>query len=246
MGGYTKTRTSESWVTVMNEHSEELSDEELANDRWENEGGHTELAQLHKTLPQESSPYLVMNTHLKNFAKKRFNADLETLPEREQRVMAHYRERLPISRDTSQEFTTTSTFGQRLADKVATFGGSWTFIIIFATVLVSWVVLNSIILARRDAAFDPYPYILLNLFLSMLAAIQAPIILMSQNRQSVKDRLNAAHDYEVNLKAELEILSLHEKLDELRDGKWTELITLQQEQISLLTQLVKEQEVIKN
>jgi uncharacterized membrane protein len=116
-------------------------------------------------------------------------------------------------------------------------------------VLFAWVVLNSVLLASRDAAFDPYPYILLNLFLSMLAAIQAPIILMSQNRQSVKDRLNAAHDYEVNLKAELEILSLHEKLDELdelRDSKWTELITLQQEQLNLLTQLAKEREVVKN
>jgi uncharacterized membrane protein len=187
-----------------------------------------------------------MKNHLRNVAQQHFNADLTQLPEPEQRVISHYREGLPISRDTNQEFATTATFGQRLADKVATFGGSWTFIIIFATVLVSWVVLNSVLLARRDAAFDPYPYILLNLFLSMLAAIQAPIILMSQNRQSVKDRLNAAHDYEVNLKAELEILSLHEKLDELRDSKWQELITLQQEQLSLLTQLLKEREVIKN
>jgi uncharacterized membrane protein len=191
---------------------------------------------------------MIMNKHLKEFAKHP-DADLTALPQREQRVISHYRERLPISRDTNQEFAKTATFGQRLADKVATFGGSWTFIILFATVLFAWVVLNSVLLASRDAAFDPYPYILLNLFLSMLAAIQAPIILMSQNRQSVKDRLNAAHDYEVNLKAELEILSLHEKLDELdelRDSKWTELITLQQEQLNLLTQLAKEREVVKN
>ena len=97
-----------------------------------------------------------------------------------------------------------------------------------------------VILARYSASFDPYPYILLNLFLSMLAAVQAPVILMSQNRQGVKDRLDAAHDYEVNLKAELEILSLHEKLDELREMKWSELITMQQEQLRLLTQLMKE------
>src|SRR5213082_2346566 len=127
----------------------------------------------------------------------------------------------------------------RLADKVAAFGGSWTFIIIFVAVLLSWVLLNSFILARRGAAFDVYPYILLNLFLSMLAAVQAPVILMSQNRQGVKDRLDAAHDYEVNLKAELEILSLHEKLDELREMKWAGLIGMQQEQIRLLTQLLK-------
>ena len=94
-------------------------------------------------------------------------------------------------------------------------------------------------LARHNSSFDPYPYILLNLFLSMLAAAQAPVILMSQNRQGVKDRLAAAHDYEVNLKAELEILSLHEKIDELREMKWTELITMQQEQIRLLTQLLR-------
>jgi len=90
-------------------------------------------------------------------------------------------------------------------------------LIIFAAILLAWILLNAFLLARRGNTFDPYPYILLNLFLSMLAAVQAPIILMSQNRQSVKDRLDAAHDYEVNLKAELEILSLHEKLDELRD-----------------------------
>ena len=185
-----------------------------------------------------------MKNHLRDFAKKRFNTDLDALPEREQRVVKHYSERLPISRNTNQEFETTLTFGQRLADKVATFGGSWTFIIIFGAILLSWVLLNSFLLARRNDSFDPYPYILLNLFLSMLAAIQAPIILMSQNRQSVKDRLDAAHDYEVNLKAELEILGLHEKIDELRESKWTELIMMQQEQIGLLTQLLKERGVV--
>jgi uncharacterized membrane protein len=185
-----------------------------------------------------------MKNHLRNFAKKRFNADLDTLPEREQRVIKHYSERLPISRNTTEEFETKLTFGQRLADKVAMFGGSWTFIIIFGAILLSWILLNSFLLVRRGGSFDPYPYILLNLFLSMLAAIQAPIILMSQNRQSIKDRLEAAHDYEVNLKAELEILGLHEKIDELRESKWTELIMMQQEQIGLLTQLLKERGVV--
>ena len=185
-----------------------------------------------------------MNNHLRDFAKKRFNVELEALPEREQRVVQHFGERLPISRDTGQEFENKLTFGQRLADKVATFGGSWTFIIIFAGILLSWVLLNTFLLARRGDSFDPYPYILLNLFLSMLAAVQAPIILMSQNRQSIKDRLDAAHDYEVNLKAELEILSLHEKIDELREKNWTELMLMQQEQIQLLTQLLKERGVV--
>jgi uncharacterized membrane protein len=99
--------------------------------------------------------------------------------------------------------------------------------------------LNSWLLARRGEAFDPYPYILLNLILSMLAALQAPVIMMSQNRQAAKDRLDAAHDYEVNLKAEMEILSLHQKLDTLREQQWAELVATQQEQIRLLTLLLE-------
>jgi uncharacterized membrane protein len=184
-----------------------------------------------------------MNNHLRDFVKKLFQVSLDALPEREHRVVQHFGDRLPVSHDTNLEFEKKQTFGQRLADRVAAFGGSWTFIIIFAAVLLSWVLLNSFILARRGESFDVYPYILLNLFLSMLAAVQAPVILMSQNRQGVKDRLDAAHDYEVNLKAELEILSLHEKLDELREMKWAGLIEMQQEQIRLLTQLLKEREV---
>ena len=188
-----------------------------------------------------------MKNHLRDFAKKRFNKEFDSLAESEQKIVKHYSERLLISHDTNQEFETTLTFGQKLADKVAGFGGSWTFISIFGAILLLWVLLNSILLARSNDSFDPYPYILLNLFLSMLAAIQAPIILMSQNRQSVKDRLDAAHDYEVNLKAELEIVELHEKIDELRESKWTELINMQQEQIGLLTQLLKAREVtVKN
>ena len=109
---------------------------------------------------------------------------------------------------------------------MAKFGGSWAFIMLFAAVLVCWVVLNSYILINYNKAFDPYPYILLNLFLSMLASIQAPVILMSQNRQGEKDRLNAEHDYEVNLKAELEIMLLHEKVDLLREGQWSELLII--------------------
>jgi uncharacterized membrane protein len=185
---------------------------------------------------------MTMNKHLRDFAKKRFKASLDTLPESEHRVVQHFSDRLHISHDTNLEFEKKLTFGQRLADKVAAFGGSWTFIIIFVVILLAWVVLNTLILARRGDSFDPYPYILLNLFLSMLAAAQAPVILMSQNRQGVKDRLDAAHDYEVNLKAELEILSLHEKIDELREMKWAELIGMQQQQIQLLMQLIKERE----
>lgn len=181
-----------------------------------------------------------MNNHVREIAKKCFSIGYEALPEREQRVIQRFAERLRISRNTNHEFEDKLTFGQRLADRVAAFGGSWTFILIFGAILLSWVVVNSFILARRGEAFDPYPYILLNLFLSMLAALQAPVIMMSQNRQAVKDRLDAAHDYEVNLKAELEIMGLHEKIDTLREQQWVELIRMQQEQINLLTQLLAE------
>ena len=160
----------------------------------------------------------------------------ESLDEATRKVARHVAERQHISRNTADD--TTNTAGQRAADAVASFGGSWTFIMLFGVTLVAWVVLNSLILARYDRSFDPYPYILLNLFLSMLASIQAPIILMSQNRQAQKDRLVAAHDYEVNLKAELEIMLLHEKVDLLREGQWGELLAIQQEQIRLMTQLL--------
>jgi uncharacterized membrane protein len=180
-----------------------------------------------------------MNKHLGEFARRIFHDGLDTLPERERRVVKHFIERASVSRNTNREFEDDRTTGQRVADRVAAFGGSWTFIIIFAVVLLSWVALNSYVLARRGDAFDPFPYILLNLFLSMLAAIQAPVIMMSQNRQAAKDRLDAAHDYEVNLKAELEILSLHEKMDEFREGKWEELVRLQQEQIRMLESLLE-------
>ncbi len=183
-----------------------------------------------------------MNKSTEELARKSLNAEFDALSEREKRVIKHFGSRKHISHDTNQEFETEQTFGQKIADKVAAFGGSWTFIIIFVGVLIVWVLLNSFVLARRNDAFDPYPYILLNLFLSMVAALQAPVILMSQNRQSVKDRLDAAHDYEVNLKAELEILSLHEKIDELRETKWKEMIQFQEEQIKLLTRLLKERE----
>ncbi|WIT13206.1 DUF1003 domain-containing protein [Paucibacter sediminis] len=129
--------------------------------------------------------------------------------------------------------------GQRAADAVASFGGSWTFVALFAAVMLLWVLLNAALLLTRGHTFDPYPYILLNLFLSMLAAIQAPVILMSQNRQAEKDRATAGHDYEVNLKAELEIMLLHDKLDLLREKQWAELLELQQSQLQLLAALAE-------
>jgi uncharacterized membrane protein len=121
--------------------------------------------------------------------------------------------RTQVSRNPNIEEQERLTFGQRIADKVASFGGSWTFITIFAVILAIWVLLNSSALLAKH--FDPYPYILLNLFLSMLAAIQAPVIMMSQNRQVAKDRLKSDLDYEVNLKAEMEVAHLHRKVDHI-------------------------------
>jgi len=176
-----------------------------------------------------------------NTAEKLFRSKYEKLTEQQKHVAHHITERTPISTNVFQDLSARSTFGEKMADKVASFGGSWTFISIFIGVMVIWIFLNSFILIKlMKGSFDPYPYILLNLVLSMLAAIQAPIILMSQNRQAYKDRLSAEHDYEVNLKAELEIIGLHEKMDSLREKQWSELISIQQEQLSLLSQLLED------
>ncbi|NCN83276.1 MAG: DUF1003 domain-containing protein [Sphingomonadales bacterium] len=128
-----------------------------------------------------------------------------------------------VSDDAGELADERASFGERLSDQVAAVGGSWGFIIAFAIVLFGWMLLNSEVLTRFDAAFDPYPFIFLNLLLSTLAAIQAPIIMMSQNRASNKDRIAAAHDYEVNLRAEIDIIRLHEKLDLLMLEKVTKL-----------------------
>jgi uncharacterized membrane protein len=180
-----------------------------------------------------------MRERAEQAAIKLLQREWESLNEHEKRVLEALVGRGQISRNIRHDIHDKRTFGEKVADKVAAFGGSWTFIIIFAAVLIGWVVLNSYILLNRG--FDPYPYILLNLFLSMLAAIQAPIIMMSQNRQEAKDRQTAENDYEVNLKAELEVRSMHEKLDELREERWTELVEMQQQQIRLLEKLLREQ-----
>jgi len=171
-------------------------------------------------------------------ASKLLGAPFETLDEQAQRVAQHVAEGRHIARNVADDYDEGTTFGQRAADVVASFGGSWTFVGLFAGILVIWVGLNAFLLASRGRTFDPYPYILLNLFLSMLAAIQAPVILMSQNRHSERDRLNAQHDYEVNLKAELDIMLLHEKLDLLREKQWEELLAIQKEQLELLATLI--------
>jgi uncharacterized membrane protein len=172
-------------------------------------------------------------------ASKLLGTTYEALDERAKKVARHIAGRTHIARDLAKEFEGKPGFGQRAADAVASFGGSWTFVGLFGATMLLWVGLNALLLMSVGKTFDPYPYILLNLFLSMLAAIQAPIILMSQNRQSEKDRISAEHDYEVNLKAELEIMLLHEKIDLLREKQWEELLEIQKEQLKQLAALIE-------
>ena len=174
-------------------------------------------------------------------ASRLLGMPFDELGERARKVVRHMASGTHIARNVAAEPDTPSTRGQRAADAVASFGGSWTFVGLFAATMLAWVAVNAALLSGRGATFDPYPYILLNLFLSMLAAIQAPIILMSQNRQSEKDRVAAEHDYEVNLKAELEIMLLHEKLDLLSQSPWGELIAAQNEQLARLSALIDAQ-----
>jgi len=141
-----------------------------------------------------------------------------------------------VSRNVDEAYDDERTFGERAADVVADFGGSWNFIGLFAVILVVWMAFN--IWATTRAVFDPYPFILLNLVLSCLAAIQAPIIMMSQKRQEAKDRLRSENDYRVNLKAELEIRNLHDKVDHLITRQWERLAEIQQIQLEIMQDLV--------
>lgn len=154
------------------------------------------------------------------------------LADLDRQVIASMEAGEPVSRNPEEEAEERYTFGERLADGVAEFGGSWTFILSFLAVLVVWMMVNVLILSAKP--FDPYPFILLNLVLSCLAALQAPVIMMSQRRQETKDRLRAENDYRVNLKSELEIRQLHEKIDHQLAHQWEKLAELQQIQIELL------------
>jgi uncharacterized membrane protein len=178
----------------------------------------------------------VIKINRRETARKLLRVDLEKLPLEERLIVERFISRGRIARDVMREFDAQLTFGERLADRVAGFGGSWTFILLFIAFLIGWMIFNSLVLARH--AFDPYPYILLNLVLSCLAALQAPVIMMSQNRAAEKDRMQAQNDYEVNVKAELEILQLQEKLNELREHDWGALVEMQQRQIELLERVL--------
>jgi uncharacterized membrane protein/uncharacterized membrane protein YeaQ/YmgE (transglycosylase-associated protein family) len=144
----------------------------------------------------------------------------------ERRILSSLLNRQVSARDPAKVIAATATFGERVADRVALFGGSWTFIGLFFVMMIGWMALNQ----EMGRPFDPYPYILLNLVLSCLAALQAPVIMMSQNRQAAHDRMDAKGDYEVNVRAEMEVMALHAKLDALREQEWLQLLRAVDEQ----------------
>ena len=155
-----------------------------------------------------------MKRYFENLTKALLGMKYGELDSSEKNVIDSIANQKVIVEDVNESFHDNLTFGQKMADKVAEFGGSWRFILIFVSIMASWMLVNTLWLSGSEA-FDPYPFILLNLVLSTLAAIQAPIIMMSQNRQTAKDRMAFSKSYEVNLKTELEIMRLHQKLDEL-------------------------------
>ena len=177
---------------------------------------------IRKTHPDWSTSGFICISDLNHFRTEYVQDILETekgeISTLEEQVVKSLEEHELLSENINIEFDRQLTFGERLADRIAEFGGSWRFITIFLGILFLWIAINSVILIFKP--FDPYPFILLNLILSCLAAIQAPIIMMSQNRQEDKDRLQAEHDYRINLKAELEIRHLHEKIDHLLMNQW--------------------------
>ncbi|MBK7214675.1 MAG: DUF1003 domain-containing protein [Bacteroidales bacterium] len=177
-----------------------------------------------------------------NIYRERYISDLLThetgeLSDLEKKVLKSLSKQTTLSDKLDSEKPSKLTFGQRIADKVATFGGSWTFILSFMGFLLVWIAINVFWLANR--AFDPFPFILLNLILSCVAALQAPVIMMSQNRQEEKDRDRAKKDYMINLKSELEIRMLHEKMDHLILHQHQEMMEIQKVQIDMMDDLLK-------
>ena len=161
----------------------------------------------------------------------------EELSSLEENITRSMKDHEVTAKNINIEFDRQLSFGDRVSDRLADFAGSWTFIIMFSCILIVWITMNTIVLMQRP--FDPYPYILLNLFLSALAAIQAPVIIMSQNRQEERDRLNAEHDFQVNLNAEMEIHQLHRKIDHLLINQGERLLEIQKIQAELMEDLAK-------
>jgi uncharacterized membrane protein len=194
---------------------------------------------IRKDRPEWEAKRGICPNCLEQYRAKKFvdylEAEYQKLSEIEHAVVSKITRRGRVSRVVHQELDASMTVGEQVADRVAQFGGSWRFIGLFGGILVSWMAINTWVLVRHP--FDPYPFILLNLVLSTLAALQAPVIMMSQNRQATKDRLHAQQDYEINLMAEIEIRDLHDKLDSLRFKQWHELWHIQKRQIELLEHL---------
>ncbi|PYL44094.1 MAG: hypothetical protein DMF42_02090 [Verrucomicrobia bacterium] len=171
----------------------------------------------------------------KDYIKEVLEDEIGELSALDNEVIESLQQHEILSADIEKQFEKKLTFGERLSDRIAEFGGSWKFLITFGAVIVVWIGANAVLLATT--AFDPYPFILLNLILSCLAAVQAPVIMMSQNRAEARDRLRAENDYKVNLKAELEIRHLHEKIDHLLRRQYNRLFEIQQIQIELLEEI---------
>jgi uncharacterized membrane protein len=178
-----------------------------------------------------------LNHYRSHYVHEVLEKEKGELTELEEEVVRSMREHELLVQNVNDQFDEGLTLGQRLADRVAEFGGSWRFILLFGGVIVVWISINTIVLLAKP--FDPFPFILLNLVLSCLAAIQAPVIMMSQNRQESKDRLRAEHDYSVNLKAELEIRHLNSKIDLLLTHQWHQLLEIQEVQTDLLQQIAE-------
>jgi uncharacterized membrane protein len=167
-------------------------------------------------------------------ARRWSGIDMNELSSREQRVLSMFTKRQHVTRNANRSIDDGETFGDRVADRVARFGGSWLFILLFIAGLAGWIALNTLMAGRSGHVFDAYPFIFLNLILSMVAALQAPIILMSQNRQATRDRISASLDYEVNLKSEIEIMALHEKLDALKIDHLEQMLARQHDELCRL------------
>ena len=178
-----------------------------------------------------------LNRYRMTYVRQVVETEIGEISALENEVLESLKKNELLSTNIYAEFDAKLTPGEMLADRLATFGGSWRFIVLFGLVLLVWIGVNSLALLNRP--FDPYPFILLNLVLSCLAALQAPIIIMSQNRMESRDRVRAEHDYKINLKAELEIRHLHEKLDHLLKQQWTRLLEIQEIQLELMRELAE-------
>jgi len=199
------------------------------------------LKYIQEANPTFNEKSYLANSELNIFREKYITdyltKELGELSSLEHKVIDSFQNHSILTDNIEEDDKTTLSFGQKIADKVATFGGSWTFIISFCSFLLLWILVN--IFWYHNQGFDPYPYILLNLILSCIAALQAPVIMMSQNRQEEKDRSRAKNDYMINLKSELEIRMLHEKIDHLIMHQQEELLEIQKVQIDMMQDILE-------